>query len=256
MARPACKQGPEGAKENDMHSDSRRGFIQTVGAAGGLALMAAASQAQAAPARKPIDHSPLTLPPLPFAPDALAPVISARTVDFHYNKHHAGYFNNLGKLVAGTPWANASLEEVILAAAAAPDKKAVFNNAAQAWNHNLYWQSLNPAPTTPSPALAAAITRDFGTQAALEADLAKAAVGQFGSGWAWLVVDGGKLKVVATSNADNPIVSGAVPLVVVDVWEHAYYLDDQNRRADYVDGVIHKLLNWDTASRRFASAVA
>ena len=239
-----------------MHSDSRRGFMQSVGLAGGLALMSGASAAQAAGMAKPIDHSPQTLPPLPFAPDALAPVISARTVDFHYNKHHAGYFTNLGKLVAGTPWASASLEEVVLAAAAAPDKKAVFNNAAQAWNHNLYWQSLSPTVSSPSPALAAAITRDFATQAALEAELAKAAVGQFGSGWAWLVLAGGQLKVVATSNADNPMVGGAVPLLVIDVWEHAYYLDEQNRRVDYVDGVIHKLLNWGNASRRFASAMA
>ena len=237
-----------------MHSDSRRGFMQSVGVAGGLALITTGTSAQAAGASKPIDHSPQTLPPLPFAPDALAPVISARTVDFHYNKHHAGYFTNLAKLVAGTPWATASLEEVILASAGAPDKKPVFNNAAQAWNHNLYWQSLAPAPSTPSPALAAAITRDFTTQAALEAELAKAAVGQFGSGWAWLVLDSGRLKVVATSNADNPMVGGAVPLLVIDVWEHAYYLDEQNRRVDYVDGVIHKLLNWGNASRRFASA--
>jgi len=237
-----------------MHSDSRRGFMQSLGVAGGLALMAGPTTAQAA--TKPIDRSSLTLPPLPFAPDALAPVISARTVDFHYNKHHAGYFTNLSKLVAGSPWASASLEEIILASAGAPDKKAVFNNAAQAWNHNLYWQSLSPTASTPAPALAAAIARDFGSQAALETELAKAAVGQFGSGWAWLVVDAGRLKVVATSNADNPMVGGAVPLLVIDVWEHAYYLDDQNRRADYVDGVIHKLLNWGNASRRFASAMA
>ncbi|MDE1915700.1 MAG: superoxide dismutase [Sphingomonadales bacterium] len=239
-----------------MHSDSRRGFIQTVGLAGGLAWMASATPASAATAPKMIDHSPQTLPPLPYAPDALAPVISARTVDFHYNKHHAGYFTNLAKLVAGTPWASSSLEEVILAAAAAPDKRAVFNNAAQAWNHNLYWQSLSPTPSTPSPALASAITRDFGTQAALEADLTKAAVGQFGSGWAWLVLSDGKLKVAATSNAGNPMLEGDVPLLVIDVWEHAYYLDEQNRRADYVEGVVHKLLNWGNASRRYATATA
>lgn len=239
-----------------MHSDSRRGFMQTVGLAGGLALITSASQASAATARKPIDHSPQTLPPLPYALDALAPVISARTMDFHYNKHHAGYFTNLAKLVAGTPWASSSLEEVVLAAAAAPDKRAVFNNAAQAWNHNLYWQSLSPTPSTPSPALASAITRDFGTQAALEADLTKAAVGQFGSGWAWLVLSDGKLKVVATSNAGNPMLEGDVPLLVIDVWEHAYYLDEQNRRGDYVEGVVHKLLNWGNASRRFATATA
>jgi Fe-Mn family superoxide dismutase len=123
--------------------------MQSVGVAGGLALMAGATSAKAAPA-KSIDHSPLTLPPALCA-RSLAPVISARTVDFHYNKHHAGYFTNLGKLVAGTPLAGASLEEVILASAGVPEKKGVFNNAAQAWNHNLYWQSLSPTPSTPSP---------------------------------------------------------------------------------------------------------
>lgn len=246
-----------------MHSDSRRGFIQSVGVgvagAGGLAMMAGATAARAAddkPAPRLIDKSPQTLPALPFAPDALAPVISARTVDFHYNKHHAGYFTNLGKLVAGTPLATVSLEEVVLASAGNPERRAIFNNAAQAWNHNLYWQSLSPRVSAPSAALAAAIARDFQTQAALESELSKAAVGQFGSGWAWLVLDAGKLKVVATSNAENPLASGAVPLLVIDVWEHAYYLDEQNRRVDYVEGVIHKLLNWENASRRFAAVAA
>ncbi|WP_206241628.1 superoxide dismutase [Novosphingobium terrae] len=241
-----------------MHSDSRRGFMQSVGVAGGLALMASANAASAAekPAPRLIDKSPQTLPPLPFAQDALAPVISARTVDFHYNKHHAGYYTNLAKLVANTPLATASLEEVVLASAGNPERRAIFNNAAQAWNHNLYWQSLSPKASTPSGGLAAAIARDFQTQTALEAELSKAAVGQFGSGWAWLVLDGGRLKVVATSNAENPLASGAVPLLVIDVWEHAYYLDEQNRRADYVEGVVHKLLNWDNASRRFAAATA
>ena len=143
-----------------------------------------------------------------------------------------------------------------LGSAGHADRKALFNNAAQAWNHNLYWQSLSPTPTAPSPALAAAIQRDFGSQDALNAELAKAAISDFGSGWAWLALDSGKLRVVATSNAENPMTAGMVPLLVIDVWEHAYYLDVQNRRADYVNGVIKSLLNWQSASHRLAQAGA
>jgi Fe-Mn family superoxide dismutase len=237
-----------------MISNSRRDFMQGLAIAGGTVLLASsASGTEAAPA---IDRSSLVQPPLPFAPNALEPVISARTVDIHYNKHHAGYFTNLGKLVIGTDLAKATLEDIILGSAGHADRKALFNNAAQAWNHNLYWQSLSPTPTAPSPALAAAIQRDFGSQDALNAELAKAAISDFGSGWAWLALDSGKLRVVATSNAENPMTAGMVPLLVIDVWEHAYYLDVQNRRADYVNGVIKSLLNWQSASHRLAQAGA
>lgn len=247
-----------------MISNTRRNFMQGIVLAGGTAMAArAAMAAEAAPKAmtmpmpapsQMIDHSPLTQPTLPFAPDALDPVISPRTVDFHYNKHHKGYFTNLEKLVAGTELAQATLEEVLLAASGHADRKAIFNNAAQAWNHNLYWQSLSPVATAPSALLAAAIVRDFAAQEALEAELIKAATGQFGSGWAWVVLDAGKLRVVATSNAENPMTLGQVPLVVVDVWEHAYYLDYQNRRADHVAAVVKGHLNWSTASTRFAAA--
>lgn len=217
----------------------------------GLALgtMAMLTPAAAGAASAPATGSPQVQPPLPYAPEALAPAISARTVDFHYNKHHKGYFTNLAKLVAGTPLAAASLEAVILASHGKPEMRGIFNNAAQALNHNLYWQSLTPGGSAPSAAMMAAITRDFGTRAALEAELGKAAVGQFGSGWAWLASDKGTLKVVATSNADTPLTQGMVPLLVIDVWEHAYYLDEQNRRADYVSAVI-PLLDWAGASAR------
>jgi superoxide dismutase, Fe-Mn family len=232
-----------------MLNSSRRDILGAAVAAGGVALAVGAGPARAAP--KITNPSPQVQPPLPWAPDALAPAISARTVDFHYNKHHKGYFTNLAKLVAGTPLEHASLEEVILASAGKPAMRAVFNNAAQALNHNLYWLSLTPGGSAPSEALSAAIARDFGTRAALEAELSKAAAGQFGSGWGWLASDAGKLKVVATSNADTPLAMGMTPLLVIDVWEHAYYLDEQNRRADYITAVV-PLLDWHGASQRYA----
>jgi Fe-Mn family superoxide dismutase len=232
-----------------MDTTNRRDILRAAVAVGGGALALATTPARAA--SRPVGHSPQIQPPLAYAPDALAPAISARTVDFHYNKHHKGYFTNLAKLVAGTPMAQASLEEIILATAGKADARAIFNNAAQALNHNLYWQSLIPNGSAPGDALNAAITRDFAGKAALEAELAKAAAGQFGSGWAWLAADGDKLKVVATSNAGTPLTDGLTPLLVIDVWEHAYYLDEQNRRADYVSAVI-PLLDWAGAARRYA----
>jgi len=141
---------------------------------------------------------------------------------------------------------------IILATAAKPEPRAIFNNAAQAYNHNLYWHSLTPKGSAPGDALNAAITRDFGSKAALETQLTKAAIGRFGSGWAWLAADGAKLKVVATSNADTPLTDGFTPLLVIDVWEHAYYLDEQNRRADYVSAVM-PLLDWAGASQRYSA---
>jgi Fe-Mn family superoxide dismutase len=233
-----------------MEKTNRRDVLRSAVVAGGIAVAASAVPARAAP--RPLSQSPQVQPPLPYAPDALAPAISARTVDFHYNKHHKGYFTNLAKLVAGGPMAQSSLEEIILATAAKPEARATFNNAAQACNHNLYWQSLTPGGSAPSAALDAAITRDFGSKAALEAELGKAAIGQFGSGWAWLAADGAKLKVVATSNAGTPLTEGMTPLLVIDVWEHAYYLDEQNRRADYVSAVL-PLLDWAGASQRYGA---
>lgn len=232
-----------------MDTTNRRDILRAAVAVGGVALATGTTHVHAA--TPSIGKSPQDLPPLPYELDALAPAISARTVDFHYNKHHKGYFTNLAKLVAGTPLATATLEEVILATAGKTEAHPIFNNAAQALNHNLYWQSMTPKGSAPSPALLAAIIRDFGSKAALEAELAKAATTQFGSGWAWLAASPAhKLQVIATSNAGTPVTDSMTPLLVIDVWEHAYYLDEQNRRADYVSAVV-PLLDWAGASQRF-----
>jgi superoxide dismutase, Fe-Mn family len=191
------------------------------------------------------------LPPLPFAEDALAPVISARTLQFHYGKHHRGYVEALNKLVVGTPFAAMTLDLVIEATAGKADQEAIYHNAAQAWNHTFYWRSLQPhgGTSTPPPALAALIGSSFGNLETLKKELAAAADTEFGSGWAWLVLEGGKLKVIKTSNADNPLSSHKKPLLTIDLWEHAYYLDFQNRRPEYTKGVLDKLINWEFAAK-------
>ena len=189
------------------------------------------------------------LPSLPYAENALAPVISARTIGFHYGKHHKGYVDNLNKLAAGTEFAELTLEKIIAATAGKVDKTAIFNNAAQAWNHTFFWHSLMPKGGGEPPAmLKQKIEASFGSLDACKKELATAATTQFGSGWAWLVLDGDKLKVVKTSNADSPLTKGIKPLLTIDVWEHAYYLDYQNRRADYVTAILDKLINWNFAA--------
>jgi len=193
--------------------------------------------------------SPHVLPSLPYADNALSPVISANTIGFHYGKHHKGYVDNLNKLVAGTEFADLSLENIITATAGKADKTAIFNNAAQTWNHTFYWRSLRPKGGGEAPAvLKQKIEAAFGTLDACKKELAAAAMAQFGSGWAWLVLDGDKLKVVKTGNADGPMTTGMKPLLTIDVWEHAYYLDYQNRRADYVKAVLDKLIHWGFAA--------
>ena len=189
------------------------------------------------------------LPPLPYAQNALEPVISANTISFHYGKHHKGYVDNLNKLVVGTEFAGMPLEKIINATAGKADKAAIFNNASQAWNHTFYWNSLTPnGGGEPPAALKTKIEASFGSVDACKKELASAATTQFGSGWAWLVLDGDKLKVIKTSNADSPLTKGMKPLLTIDVWEHAYYLDYQNRRADYVNAVLDKLINWRFAA--------
>jgi Fe-Mn family superoxide dismutase len=193
-------------------------------------------------------ETPITLPALPYPENALEPIVSARTVGFHHGKHHRAYVDNLNKLIAGSELAESDLGTIVRETAGKPDKASVFNNAAQAWNHNFYWKSLTPkGGGIPSGKLAEMAETSFGGIDALKKELQNAAVTQFGSGWAWLVLEGGKLKVMKTSNADNPMISGAKPLLVIDVWEHAYYLDYQNRRADHVAAVIDGLLNWNFA---------
>jgi Fe-Mn family superoxide dismutase len=190
------------------------------------------------------------MPPLLYPENALEPVISARTIGFHYGKHHRGYADNLVRLAAGTPFAGYALEKIVAATAGRPDQSALFNNAAQTLNHNFYWQSVRPAGGgTPPDALKKKIEVSFGSLDACNKQLFDAAVTQFASGWAWLVRDGDTLKVVKTGNADNPLTAGMVPLLTIDVWEHAYYLDYQNRRADYVTALIDKLLNWEFAAK-------
>ena len=190
------------------------------------------------------------LPPLPYADNALEPVISAKTIGVHYGKHHKTYVDNLNKLVAGTEYAGLSLENIIVRTSGQPENAAIFNNAAQIWNHTFYWNSMKPqGGGEPPAALKNKIEASFDSVDACKNELSSAAVSQFGSGWAWLVLDGEKIKVIKTSNADTPLTMNLKPLLTVDVWEHAYYLDCQNRRADYVNAVIDKLINWDFASR-------
>jgi len=192
--------------------------------------------------------SPQTLPPLPYAENALEPVISANTMGFHYGKHHKGYVDNLNKLIAGTEYANLSLEKIITSTAGQPERTAIFNNAAQTWNHTFYWKSMLPKGGGEPPAtLKQRIEASFGSVDACKKELASTAVSQFGSGWAWLVLEGSLLKVVKTANAGVPQTMGVKPLLAIDVWEHAYYLDYQNRRADYVNAVLDKLINWEFA---------
>jgi Fe-Mn family superoxide dismutase len=189
------------------------------------------------------------LSPLPFAENALDPVISARTIAIHYGKHHRSYLDNLSKLIAETPCADLSLEELIFETAGKSGKAAIFNNAAQLWNHNFYWNSLRAkGGGVPPAALRQQIDESFGSLQACTKELATAATTQFGSGWAWLVLESGKLKVVKTGNAETPLTKGMRPLLTLDVWEHAYYLDYQNRRADYVAAVLDKLVNWGFAA--------
>jgi len=194
--------------------------------------------------------APFKLAPLPYDPSALEPVISARTLSFHYGKHHQTYVDTLNKLVAGTPYADMTLEKIVAATAkaAAPADKKIFNNAAQIWNHDFYWHSLSPVKTAPTGKLASAIARDFGSTAELIARLAEAGKDQFGSGWAWLVSKGGTLAVEKTGNAATPMSEGTNCLLTIDVWEHAYYLDYQNARPKYLEAVLEQLLNWNTAA--------
>lgn len=192
-----------------------------------------------------------TLMALPYADSALAPVISANTIGFHYGKHHKTYVDNLNNLIKGTDLEGKSLEDVVMATAGKADKAPLFNNSAQIWNHDFYWKSLRAdGGGVPSGKIAARINESFGSFEEFKKQFSATTVGQFGSGWGWLVKDaGGKLKVVRTGNAEVPMTQGLKPLLTIDVWEHAYYLDHQNRRADYVNAVIDKLLNWEFATQ-------
>jgi superoxide dismutase, Fe-Mn family len=188
----------------------------------------------------------IVLPDLPYPKEALEPVISSRTLEFHHGKHHKTYVDNANKLLEGTDLAHESLEAIIKKTAGDATKIGIFNNVAQVWNHSFYWNCLKAnGGGPPTGAIARKIEADFGSYAKLVEELKNAGITQFGSGWAWLALGGNQLQITKTLNADNPLAHGLKPLLTIDVWEHAYYLDYQNRRADYLATVIDKLINWD-----------
>jgi superoxide dismutase, Fe-Mn family len=227
---------------------SRREFV-TASAAASLLAMAGtlgfSSETLAADA--------FALPPLPYPDNALEPVISANTIGFHYAKHTKAYYDNTNKILEAKPMAGMTLEKVFLEASKDAAAMALFNNAAQAWNHTFYWSGMKAGGGgAPTGKLAEMIGASFGNFETCIKQLGEAAVTQFGSGWAWLVAEGGTLKAVKTGNAGNPMTSGQKPLLAIDVWEHAYYLDYQNRRADYVKAFLEKLVNWDFVAKNLA----
>lgn len=190
------------------------------------------------------------LPDLPYAKEELQPYLSAETLEFHHGKHHNAYVTNLNGLIEGTDFAGKTLEEIVMQSEAG-----VFNNAAQTWNHTFYWDSMKPGGGgEPAGELAEAIVRDFGSYDAFKTEFIQAGVTQFGSGWAWLVLDDGKLKVSKTGNADLPQKHGQIPLLTADVWEHAYYIDYRNLRPKYLEVFLTSLVNWDFAAANYAKA--
>ena len=193
-----------------------------------------------------------TLPDLPYASDALEPSISANTLSYHHGKHHNAYVNNLNKMIEGTDLEGKSLEDIVKATAGDASKGGIFNNAAQVWNHTFYWHSMSPnGGGKPSGKLAEAIDRDFGSYDEFAKAFTGAGGSQFGSGWAWLVSNGGKLEVRKTPNAETPLTDGVTPLLTMDVWEHAYYLDHQNSRPGYMGAFMEHLINWDFAAENY-----
>ena len=189
---------------------------------------------------------PITLPQLPYPKDALAPHISEKTLEFHYGKHHNAYVVNANKLLEATDLADESLEDIIKKTAGDASRVGIFNNVAQVWNHSFYWQCMKPGGGgSPTGAIADKINADFGSYEKFSEAFKNAGATQFGSGWAWLVLQDNSLKVIKTPNADTPLAHGVKALLTVDVWEHAYYLDYQNRRPDYLSVFVERLVNWD-----------
>ncbi len=195
----------------------------------------------------------IELPELPYQKDALEPYISSKTLEFHYGKHHNAYVTNLNNLIGGTDLAGETLESIIIKTAGDPGKAGIFNNAAQVWNHTFYWQSIKPGGGgLPKDAIGEKLEQAFGAYTDFVKELKNAGLTQFGSGWAWLVLKDGKVEIMKTGNADTPIAQGIKPLLTVDVWEHAYYLDYQNARGDYLDAFIGHLINWDFVNSQLA----
>jgi Fe-Mn family superoxide dismutase len=198
----------------------------------------------------------IQLPELPYAKNALEPYISENTLNYHHGKHHQGYVNNLNNLIKGTDLENRSLEEIV-EISYHEKKTAIFNNAGQVWNHNFYWKSMKPnGGGKPQGELEARITADFGSFENFIAEFKNAGATQFGSGWAWLIFEDNKLKVTKTANAETPLTSNATALLTMDVWEHAYYLDYQNARPNYIDIFLSHLINWDFAAQNLKAAEA
>jgi Fe-Mn family superoxide dismutase len=234
---------------------SRREFCKGIAAAS-VVTAVTAKIPKAFANNPPTNEVPMfTLPELPYAQNALEPHISANTLSFHHGKHHKAYVDKANELVKGTPLEGASLEEVIMASAKDPSKAALFNNAAQIWNHTFYWNSMKPnGGGKPTGNIAKLIEKDFGSYDKFAEAFKNAGATQFGSGWAWLVLVGVVLKVIKTPNADLPMAHGQKALLTMDVWEHAYYLDYQNKRPDYMTVFLDKLVNWEFAEKNLAGA--
>ena len=197
----------------------------------------------------------IALPPLPYADNALEPHYSAKTISFHYGKHHKAYVDNINKMIAGTPLESKPLEDIIKASAGDASKAGMFNNSAQVWNHTFFWSCMKPGGGgRPQGELARRIDASFGSYEKFAEQFKAAAVGRFGSGWGWLVLDGTNLKIVSTPNAETPMASKQTAVLTVDVWEHAYYLDYQNRRPDFVQAFLDHLVNWDFAAANLGTA--
>ncbi len=222
-------------------------FIRHVAAtAAVIAMVAIAARIEAQEAKQ----QEIELPKLPYADTALEPVISAKTISFHYGKHHKAYVDKVNALLKDSPLRGKPLEQIVKASAEKEELKSLFNNAAQAWNHDFFWKSMKPSGGgAPKGKLLEALNASFGSFDNFKKQFVENGVAQFGSGWIWVVQDGTSLKVVKTANADTPITRGLVPLLVCDVWEHAYYLDYQNRRADFLGDFLDKLANWEFAEK-------
>jgi superoxide dismutase, Fe-Mn family len=240
---------------------SKRNFIKTIFLSPAFIIAACAVKPlklfgqnffQSKTSEKIID---IELPPLPYARNALAPYISEKTLNLHYEKHHGGSLANLKKLTAGTDWEKRSLEEVIKISHTNKIKTDIFNNAAQVWNHTFYWYSMSPnGGGKPSGEVLKKIETDFGSYKNFITEFKNAGATQFGSGWVWLVLDGDKLKVTKTSNAETPLITSTKPLLTMDVWEHSYYLDYRNDRPNYIDAFLNHLINWDFVSENLKKA--
>ena len=230
---------------------NRRAFVATAAAATLATPYLAQAQAQVPPpAATPPAAGPFKQPPLPFAEAALAPAIGARTVALHYGRHHASYYTNLNNITKDTPYASMALPKLVVEANKDKDRR-FFNNAGQAWNHELYWEMLTPGGArAPEKRLLELISVTFGSLDEMKSKIVASAAIVFGSGWTWLAQDGGKLEIMNSAGGDGPLTSGKTALVGIDAWEHAYYLDYENRRPDHVRAVLDNIINWDVVASR------